>query len=371
MAEFVLQNDNPRGLLIVYYGGHGWAYKNSDGRIWLSGRYPDLDHEKDMSIAWTEVECTLSKAKSDVLVIFDCCHAGLLCRPVYRGRGRSFSYVAACKRDQQTHSSGEKSFTTAMIWALKDLAQSSGFTVTRLVKTLMSYEPFPRDQQEAVVYSNRFGEGTQDIWIKPTMGKRTGLPAQAKLPSGKHEDVMPTAYILDLRLHFRKHAPPEHIEEVATVLKELLDTRKCLHSHRMTLLEYTSFVKWSVGRWRTYRKGRGAKDSSRTPKEQQPASSDSEPFSASFDSRLLQPSILRTSDITLDSAVSKTSIASPPGNPWKTETMLGRLPVSSNQLIIYPKVPLSVLFGCVALFGVCCGGMIGLGILGYKNLAHG
>lgn len=272
VVDFLHKHDSiePRTLLIVYYAGHGGADRTSTGRISLSGCHPDNDAQRDRSIAWTEVETTLAKAESDVVVIFDCCHAGLLCRPARRGPSRSFHYVAACKADQTTRASGEKSFTAAMIWALKDLADSPGFTVTRLVEKLMQHEPFPREEQEAVIYTSRFGPG-RDIWIAPTPEKRDPDPASLTVdarPSSAREDLLPTADILDLRFHFAQHATVAHITETARMMKDFLDTKQSLHFHHISFIDHTSFVKWGAEHWLgVYRKGKVAREGA-TPVEE-------------------------------------------------------------------------------------------------------
>lgn len=363
VANFVCEKDGSGGLLIVYYAGHGWAENNSIGRLSLSGRYPDAANEKDMSIEWTEVEQTLGKTASDVLVIFDCCHAGLLCRPAFRGPRRSFYYVAACKEDQVTRSSGEKSFTSAMIWALKELAHSPGFTVTRLVSTLMEHDKFPRDQQEAVVYPSRFGQGAQEIWIAPThmkLAQVTSSPAQESPSGTKREDVKPTANILDLRLHFSDHAHPEHIEETARVLKDLLETRNSLRFHRITFIDHTSFVEWPARHWLNgYRRRASARNSGATA-EHQSALENSKAAATSFDSRLLQLPGLQTSDSTPCSAMSTTAVGTPASGyrPWEKETVDEVLSVPNDQISAHLNIPLRLLVSCMAFFSICGGGMV-------------
>lgn len=143
LSEFVHEEDSTETLLIVYYAGHGWSEADDNGEIQLGGRLPE-EHEKigDVSLAWHEVERTLSRTKSDVLVIFDCCHAGLLCRAAWRGLSRCYQYIGACETNQQTRRAGPNSFTTAMTWALKQLADThkQGFPVTELVKSVMEHE---------------------------------------------------------------------------------------------------------------------------------------------------------------------------------------------------------------------------------------
>lgn len=211
-----------------------------------------------MSIDWTDVESTLAKARSDVLVIFDCCHAGLLCCPATRGHRRKFQYVAACKADQRTASAGRKSFTSATTWALKQLTDRPGFTVTKLVQTLLRYEHFPLYQQEVVVYPSRFGPAEEDIWIAP-MAEKGGDGHEVEdnnLPSNRRTDHLPTADILDLRLHFSKPATASHVEETAQALRNLLETSQDLHFHRVSFLDHTSYVEWCARHWLKQTRGK-------------------------------------------------------------------------------------------------------------------
>lgn len=251
VAEFMLDEDGPGNLLIVYYAGHGSAERTSTGRLRLSGRFPCSEEERDMSVDWTDVESTLAKARSDVLVIFDCCHAGLLCCPATRGHRRKFQYVAACKADQRTASAGRRSFTSATIWALKQLTDRPGFTVTKLVQTLLRYEHFPLYQQEVVVYPSRFGPAEEDIWLAPMTERRSdGQDApDTNLSSDERTDNLPTADILDLRLHFSDHATAAHIEDTAQALRNFLETSQDLHFHRVSFLDHTSYVQWCARHW--------------------------------------------------------------------------------------------------------------------------
>lgn len=89
--DFVTEEDGVGKLLVVYYAGHGRAGRN--GQLVLSGSLStpqDEDEDEDggnttadeaenASIDWSTIEtATLAKTSADVLVIFDCCAAGLL-----------------------------------------------------------------------------------------------------------------------------------------------------------------------------------------------------------------------------------------------------------------------------------------------------
>jgi hypothetical protein len=205
-----------------------------------------------------------------------------------------------------------------MIWALKKLANSPGFTVTRLVDTLMQHQPFPRDKQEARVHTSRFGPG-HEIWIAPTPKKRTSgavSPVSDNTrPSSAREDQMPTADILDLRFHFTNPAGAMHITSTAMALKDILETNKSLHFHRISFIDHTSFAKWGAGRWLdTYRRRKSARESL-TPVERPPLIlANSEDAANSLDDRLLRLPRLDVDDGGHGSPMSMTAVASPVGS---------------------------------------------------------
>jgi hypothetical protein len=251
VVEFVYEEDRSGRLLVVHYAGHGRA--GSNGQLMLAGSIkPESEAASESaSIDWTDVETVLRETKADVLVIFDCCCAGLLlCRPPELGgrRGRrKFLYVAACRAKQRTPSAGLQSFTSAMIWALEELAaDGSGFTVRRLVRTLMSYEHFPRVTQEAVVFDSRFGTVEGDIWLAPSLGKGVAGSPQVERDSAHGT---PTADVLDLRFHFTESVTEAVVEDTALVVKEFLRTEKGLRCHRVSFLKHKSYVEGAAGHW--------------------------------------------------------------------------------------------------------------------------
>jgi hypothetical protein len=243
VVDFVYEEDQARRLLVIYYAGHGRVGNN--GQLMLAGSLAQM-----ASIDWTRVEITLEKTEADVLVIFDCCCAGILHRrpPELRGRStRRFLYVAACRAEQRTLSAGPASFTSAMIWALEKLAvDESGFSVRRLVRTLMSYEHFPRDAQEAVVFESRFGAVDGDIWLAPSLGK--GDAARTEVDDSS-EGMKATADVLDLRFHFADIVTGSVVEDTALALKTFLRTEKGLRCHRVSFLKHKSYVEGPARHW--------------------------------------------------------------------------------------------------------------------------
>jgi hypothetical protein len=256
VVDFVYAEDQAGRLLVVYYAGHGRAGKND--QLLLAGSLPQEGEVAgaNASIDWTGVEIMLRETKADVLVIFDCCCAGSLFSrpPEALGRRllrRKFLYVGACRAEQRTPSAGLQSFTSAMIWALEKLAaDESGFTVRRLVRTLMSYEHFPRDSQEAVVFESRFGTADGDIWLAPSLGKgKDAAVGCFQVEEGRPEDTRSTADVLDLRFHFAESVTEGVVEDVALAVRELLRTEKGLRCHRVSFLKHKSYVEGPARHW--------------------------------------------------------------------------------------------------------------------------
>jgi hypothetical protein len=216
VVGFVYEEDRSGRLPVVYYAGHGRA--GSNGQLLLAGSIaPESEAAgENASIGWTDVEIMLRRTKADVLVIFDCCCAGL------------------------------QSFTSVMIWALGELAAGgSGFTVRRLVRTLMSYEHFPRGQ-EAVVFESRFGTVEGDIWSAPSMGKDVAGSSQMEMDSAHGTS---TVDVLDLRFHFAESLTEAVVEDTALAVKEFLRTERGLRCHRISFLGHKSYVEGPARHW--------------------------------------------------------------------------------------------------------------------------
>lgn len=87
-----------------------------------------------LSIHWNKSENNIRDTDADVLLILDCCDSGTLTR---RGsaHSRKFELLAACGHDKTTCFPGKHSFTSALIWALQELAKenpSSPFSTCKL-----------------------------------------------------------------------------------------------------------------------------------------------------------------------------------------------------------------------------------------------
>jgi hypothetical protein len=137
-AVFVDKEDGKNHLLIVCYSGHG--NREGEDRLLLSGcqlaNAPPAGGRLFEQIDWAEVEIMLNRAEADVLVILDCCDAGVLFpreRIPHPEARRKFQYIAACKDGQRTRTAGLNSFTSSMIWVLKHRENRSGLTTWQMV----------------------------------------------------------------------------------------------------------------------------------------------------------------------------------------------------------------------------------------------
>jgi hypothetical protein len=215
---------------------HGSRQKDEDGR--------------EMYVDWTQLETTLGKARADVLVVLDCCYAGVLQseRHPIRNTRRKFQYTAACRADQLITSAGKDSFSRAMIEALESLATKPGFTTSELVRTLTAHEDFPRKDQEALVFGSRFGPVDEDVWMAPSTEQAANATSQES--KRQRESGLPTAAFLDLRFRFATQATDVDVEATAEALKKLIGSTKDLNFHKVSLLRRKSNVAAAIRHWR-------------------------------------------------------------------------------------------------------------------------
>jgi hypothetical protein len=249
VADLVFERDDPEHLLIIYYSGHGVA--SNDSRLLMHGSRPTDDNARETCINWTEVETSLGKTRADVLVVLDCCYAGVLQPAINRSTRsarRKFQYIAACRADQVTMSAGKDSFSRAIIEAFESLAAKPGFTTSELVRTLTAHEDFPRKDQEALVFDSRFGPVDEDIWIAPSTEQATNAASQES--KRQREDGLPTADFLDLRFRFAEHATESDVEATAEALKKLTGSTHDLNFHKISLLRRKSHVTAAFRHWR-------------------------------------------------------------------------------------------------------------------------
>lgn len=170
---------------------------------------------------WEETERILLPVQGDVLVIFDCCDTGAL--KSLRSYGRAFEYFGACGEGKYTHGPGENSFTSALVWALRELQHTASFTTTELCAKLSSHKKFPKSQEPFL--SHRHGYMEEPIWIssmrKP---KRLGVNSQKRSSEPEFRDD--ECDYVDLRVTFSRHLTDDDGIKVAEMVKPLVAGRR-------------------------------------------------------------------------------------------------------------------------------------------------
>jgi hypothetical protein len=104
-------------------------------------------------ILWEGVEHQLERARADLLVIFDCCYAGLLANDDPRAPPpkRIFEYLGATLHNKIARGPSEFSFTMALVYALRELAtEPEGFTTSQLLARIKKAPNFKDIDQEPV-----------------------------------------------------------------------------------------------------------------------------------------------------------------------------------------------------------------------------
>jgi hypothetical protein len=170
---------------------------------------------------WEESENTLHHAKGDVLVIFDCCDAGSLAQ--LRSPSRAFEYIGACEKGKYTHGPGEKSFTSALTWALKELKEETHFTTQALVSKIKEHKKFP-GKQNPVLFP-RSGFLPEHIWLG---SKRISTPITScgRRSSSAPEFRDENCDYVDFRVIFSRPLSDQHGKDVAMMMAPLIINRK-------------------------------------------------------------------------------------------------------------------------------------------------
>ena len=147
-----------------------------------------------------DAEVNLTGTNSDVLVIFDCCHAGVICKPAWRGSRRSFEYLVATNESGRTRVAGEQSFTTALIWALKSLKSRPGFHTTDLVGAIKKAPSLPQGQYPHL-YGSRFDPCAEHIYIAPMHSRDSGEASPVGQFRDEQERDLSSQEVVDLRIY--------------------------------------------------------------------------------------------------------------------------------------------------------------------------
>ncbi|KAF1963710.1 hypothetical protein CC80DRAFT_487043 [Byssothecium circinans] len=252
LSVFACEHAKEHALLIIYYAGHGWRSRDTQRKIGFNlhsadpARLESKDAAENSYIKWEMVENILHPIKTDVLVIFDCCDAGYLKN--LRSHGRAFEYLVACESARYTHGPGKKSFTAALIWALKELKTGPAFTTKYLREKITRYEHLPPDQRPLSFARLDLPE---TIWISPM---ESGLASEGRgISSSKPEPELrkPNCDSVDIRLYFNRRLIPKDAEHIAKMMKPLLQSREfVLNARHVSFIAKSSCKPLRTDPWR-------------------------------------------------------------------------------------------------------------------------
>ncbi|KAK5683305.1 hypothetical protein LTS10_004836 [Elasticomyces elasticus] len=227
LADFVHAEDAERGLLIIYYAGHGYSSEASEtGELNMIGsrappstkEHARQEFQKDPSIMWSTVSQPIANADADILLIFDCCHAGQLARPFARNSQSPYEFLGACSESNGTPRPGPTSFTTALTWALSQLAtEDRAFNTAKLRSKLCEYDHFPK-KQIPVLSPLRPG----DHIVISRKGLKPGTTEQA-LTNSEREDKLYNSESVHVQFHFDHKVNGEDVKAMADTLRHIMD----------------------------------------------------------------------------------------------------------------------------------------------------
>lgn len=178
---------------------------------------PKKGNKNLTQIVWTQAERVLDDTQADLLLIFDCCYAGQLAKPSRAAHTRIFDFLGATQKDSTALSPGPESFTTALTWALTELAGGKGFTTSQLQHKIMEAPNFPSNSQ-LPCFSERGEPSLRRLKIAP-------LPKAPKAPaveSGQDQKVLTVEYFLNLQFLFSKCPTEANIEDLTNTLRTLV-----------------------------------------------------------------------------------------------------------------------------------------------------
>jgi hypothetical protein len=158
---------------------------------------------------------------------------------------RSFEYLAATSAASTTPSPGDRSFTSALIWALKKFAEEETprkFTTTELVNKIREGPNFPPDQVPTLMA--RDPHSVQRIVLAP-------LPGGEKTGAAVEEPPRTVPTCLELRFFFDKEPQERELEDLAQALKKHIN-RGSGSLYKVYFGGLYSLIHDAARRWRNF-----------------------------------------------------------------------------------------------------------------------
>lgn len=124
---------------------------------------------------WNVVEPLLYSIQADLLLLFDCCHAGLVARrsrkwPVSTAQ---FEFIGSTTKDKKARGPKDgASFTKSLISAFRDLStRPNGFDTATLMYNVENNQDFQSSNQQPVLSNCGARTSQEKIWIRPLSAK--------------------------------------------------------------------------------------------------------------------------------------------------------------------------------------------------------
>ena len=174
-------------------------------------------------IVWQEAEGLIHSAlRPDIFLIFDCCHAGRLLnmrqRPAWSER--IFEFLGATGPDGTTPLPGKESFTSALIWALQELADEGAcFMSSELLQKILEAPDFHRDGQVPCM-STRGPQCVRKLILEP-MASETE-ERRSSLEGRRDEASESFKYCLNLQLLLPDAPEDKDIKRMCDSFRELI-----------------------------------------------------------------------------------------------------------------------------------------------------
>jgi hypothetical protein len=204
---------------------------------------------KRFKIAWGDSHHSLINTKADVLVVFDCCQAGGFGGTKIRGNEPNFEFIAACGHNQTAAPPGDKSFTTAFIWALKEFKRTPDecpFTSVHLVDKIKARMALVNPEVTQIPELHRCNPTSNGIvWIAPQnnhqkVGKKWA--DQAERRHAHHEYI-------DLRFNFFRRVEVQDASNVAKHLSRLVNDHDDFAKH-ISMIRVSNPISKYANHWK-------------------------------------------------------------------------------------------------------------------------
>lgn len=204
---------------------------------------------RNNALVWNKAEERLQGKEADILLIFDCCHAGLL----RTDRGyHTFEFLGACEKGETTPPPGYTSFTRALIWALKEMVEedTGSFSTLQLKNKISKYEHFATDKKQHVsLFLRERITNRRHVFITPKTSTSSSVPNSFQ--AEKTTDHSTPGEWLDFRLYFNRYQSLEDVHKLADDFNEFVTDHGAQGLHEVELENKSSRIPlFTRDRWR-------------------------------------------------------------------------------------------------------------------------